>query len=73
MSKELTLKERLESLEDEIRSLKYSVTRLNDGVEVLDKAIRELISVNQLLMAKLKDIAIPVVSGELKPKEKLRK
>jgi predicted RNase H-like nuclease (RuvC/YqgF family) len=37
MSKEKTLKERLESLEDEIRALKYSVTRLSD---ILDQDLK---------------------------------
>jgi predicted RNase H-like nuclease (RuvC/YqgF family) len=37
MSEEKTLKERLESLEDEIRALKYSVTRLSD---ILDQDLK---------------------------------
>jgi hypothetical protein len=37
MSKEKTLKERLASLEDEIRALKYSVTRLSD---ILDQDLK---------------------------------
>jgi hypothetical protein len=37
MSKEKTLKERLESLEDEIRSLKFACTRLSD---ILDQDLK---------------------------------
>jgi predicted nucleic acid-binding Zn-ribbon protein len=71
--KEKTLKQRLESLEDEIRSLKYSTTRLSDSIEILDKAIRELIAINQLLIAKMKDSLIPILKADLEPKRKLDK
>jgi len=37
MSKEKTLKERLESLESEIESLKYACSRLSDALEVNNK------------------------------------
>jgi hypothetical protein len=37
MSKEKTLKERLESLEDEIRSLKFVCSRLADAIEINNK------------------------------------
>ena len=46
MSKEKTLKERLESLEDEIRALKYSVTRLSD---ILDQDLKIRITEEQHL------------------------
>jgi hypothetical protein len=39
MSKEKTLKERLESLEDEIRSLKFVCSRLADAVEINNKLL----------------------------------
>jgi hypothetical protein len=39
MSKEKTLKERLESLEDEIRSLKYACTRLADTLDINNKLL----------------------------------
>jgi cell division protein FtsB len=53
---------------EELQGLKYSVTRLANEIETLTKAIIELTAVNQLFMAKLLDVAIPVVKGNLEPK-----
>jgi prefoldin subunit 5 len=71
--KERSYKQTLIELVEELQGVKYSVTRLANEIETLDKTIRELIAVNQLLLAKLKDIAIPVIQGKLEPKERLGK
>jgi hypothetical protein len=73
MEKEKPVKELIVEQVEELQGLKYSVTRLTNEIETLDKTIRELIAVNQLLLAKLKDIAIPVIQGKLEPKERLGK
>jgi hypothetical protein len=74
MSKEeRSFKEEIIALREELESVKYSLTRLSDSVETLTKAIIELTAVNQLFMAKLLDVAIPVVKGNLEPKSKLGK
>jgi hypothetical protein len=74
MSKEeRSFKEEIIALREELESVKYSLTRLSDSVETLDKTIRELIANNQLLIAKLKDSLIPVLKADLEPKRKLDK
>ena len=73
MEKEKLLKELIVEQVEELQGLKYSVTRLANEIETLTKAIIELTAVNQLFMAKLLDVAIPVVKGNLEPKSKLGK
>jgi chromosome segregation ATPase len=56
MSKEKTLKERLESLEGEIESLKYACTRLSDALEVNNKVSSKLLEVQLDVASSLIDI-----------------
>jgi hypothetical protein len=72
MSKEeRSFKEEIIALREELESVKYSLTRLSDSVETLDKTMRELIANNQLLITRLKDSLIPVLKADLEPKRKI--
>jgi chromosome segregation ATPase len=72
MSKEeRSYKEEIIALREELESVKYSLTRLSDSVETLDKTMRELIANNQLLITRLKDSLIPVLKADLEPKRKI--
>jgi chromosome segregation ATPase len=74
MSKEeRSYKEEIIALREELESVKYSLTRLSDSLETLDKTMRELIANNQLLITRLKDSLIPILKGDLQPKGKLGK
>jgi hypothetical protein len=73
MTEEKSYKELITEQVEELQGLKYSVTRLANEIETLDKILKELIAVNQLLIAKLKDSLIPVLKADLEPKRKLDK
>jgi len=73
MTEEKSYKELITEQVEELQGLKYSVTRLANEIETLDKILKELITVNQLLIAKLKDSLIPVLKADLEPKRKLDK
>jgi hypothetical protein len=70
---ERSYKQEIIALREELESVKYSLTRLSDSIETLDLTIKELIAINQLLLAKLKDSLIPVLKADLEPKRKLDK
>jgi prefoldin subunit 5 len=54
--KEKTLKERLQSLESEIESLKYTCTRLSDALEVNNKVCSKLLEVELDVASSLIDL-----------------
>jgi len=64
MTEEKSYKELITEQVEELQGLKYSVTRLANEIETLDKILKELIAVNQLLIAKLKDSLIPVLKAD---------
>jgi chromosome segregation ATPase len=56
MDEKKTLKERLESLEDEIRALKYTCTRLSDALEVNNKVSSKLLETQLDIATSLIDL-----------------
>ena len=73
MTEEKSYKELITEQVEELQGLKYSVTRLANEIETLDKILKELITVNQLLIAKLKDSLIPVLKADLEARKVRRK